>query len=154
VRDSAIVFGHHGAVTGRERGHRFRSHTADVILEAWGPDFPACCEEAVAALVSTFVATRHAAVIGEHRAHLRPGTPESQLVGVLEELIFTLDTAEHVPVGAEVRPHADGSLDVVLGLADRAAVEGTGAVPKGVSRSGLSIESRPGRVRCRFLVDL
>jgi SHS2 domain-containing protein len=125
-----------------------------VILEAWGPDFPSCCEEAVAALVDTFVAVRQDGVVGEHRAHVPAGTPESQLEDVLEEVIFTLDTAEHVPVSAEVRSQTDGSLDVALALADRATVQGTGAVPKAVSRSGLRIERSAGQVRCRFLVDL
>jgi SHS2 domain-containing protein len=35
------------------RGHRSLPHTADVIIDAWGPDQAACYEEAVAALVET-----------------------------------------------------------------------------------------------------
>jgi protein archease len=142
-------------VTAAERGHREWSHTADVILEAWGPDLVSCCEEACAALVATFAAIDDAVpVVSEHSVHLSAGSPESLLLAVLEEVIFVLDTADAVPIGATVRPAPDGGLDVVLSMAERAAVEGTGAVPKAVSRSALRVDEAPGRVRCRFLVDV
>jgi SHS2 domain-containing protein len=136
------------------RGHRVVSHTADVILEAWGPDLAVCCEEAVAALAATYVETAGAGVVGRRRVHLAPAPEESLLLAVLEELIFTLDTAEAVPVRAEVGRAADGGLDVVLVLVERNRVTGTGAVPKAVSRSELVVESGPGRTSCRFLVDV
>jgi SHS2 domain-containing protein len=125
-----------------------------VILEAWGPDLAMCCEEAIAALVATFVGAVARGPVRELHVHLAPAAAEALLVGVLEELIFTLDTAEDVPVGARVRPAGDGGLDLVVELAGRGRVEGTGAVPKAVSRSGLRVDVRPGRVSCRFLVDL
>lgn len=125
-----------------------------MILEAWASDLASCCEEAVAALVATFATAAPAAAVGEHHLHLAPATPESLLIDVLEEVIFVLDTADDVPVSATVRPAADGGLDVVLTMADRATVEGTGAVPKAVSRSGFQIGEQQGKVHCRFLVDL
>jgi SHS2 domain-containing protein len=141
-------------VVGSGRGHRVVAHTADVILEAWGPDLAVCCEEAVTALAATYVETAGTVVAGRRRVHLSAAPEESLLLAVLEELIFTLDTAEEVPVRAEVSSTADGGLDVVLVLADPDRVIGTGAVPKAVSRSELAVESRPGSTRCRFLVDV
>jgi SHS2 domain-containing protein len=139
-------------VDGR-RGHRALPHTADVILEAWGPDLPACCEEAVGALAATYVAPG-APAAREHRLHLPPGPDESLLLDLIDEVIFVLDAADAVPVRARVARAADGGLDVRLALAARPAVTPAGAVPKAVSRSELRVDAAPGAVRCRFLVDV
>lgn len=136
------------------RGHRALPHTADVILEAWGPDLASCLEEAVAALADVFVDARTVEPVERRRVHLRPAPPESLLLEVLEEVIFTLDTAAAVPVQAEVRAAGDGGLDVVLVLVDPATVVPTGGVPKAVSRSELAVHAGGGSVRCRFLVDV
>jgi SHS2 domain-containing protein len=130
------------------------SHTADVMLEAWGPDLAACCEEAVDALAAVYLDATDGAVIEHRPLHLPPAAGEVLLVGLLDEVIFTLDTAAGVPVGAAVAGAVDGGLDVVLALAARDEVQATGAVPKGVSRSELVLDEQPGRVSCRFLVDV
>ena len=137
-----------------ERGHRTVAHTADVILEAWGPDFASCCEEAVAALAGVYVDARQSEAVECRRVHLGPGRREFMLLDLLEEVIFALDTAEGVPVSVLVDAAGDGGLDIVLLLADRAAVRATGAVPKAVSHSELSVNPQVDGVRCRFLVDV
>jgi SHS2 domain-containing protein len=124
-----------------------------VILEAWGPDLPACCEEAVAALASVYLDTGGDEV-DRRSLRLAPAADEDVLVDVLDEVIFTLDTADGVPVGAEIRAVDDGGLEVDLILADPATVAPTGAVPKAVSLSELSVRAERGCVRCRFLVDV
>lgn len=86
--------------------------------------------------------------------HLGAGSEESLLLEVLEEVITTLDTADEVPVRAEVRVADDAGLDLVLSLVDRRTVSPTGSVPKAVSRSELVVDSRATGVRCRFLVDV
>lgn len=129
-------------------------HTSDVIVEAWGADLASCCEEAVAALTAGFADARRAAVTEHRSVHLPPGPAESLLIAVLEEVIFTLDTAPDVPVAAVVSPADDGGLDLVLVLADRQGIRSTGAVPKAISRSELDVESGPDGVRCRFLIDV
>ena len=140
--------------TGREHGHRSLAHTADVILEAWGPDLASCCREAAAALVGTYVDKVNGEYVGERFVHVPPAPPEAQVFRVLEELIFTLDTSDDVPVAVDVRGAADGGLVVELKLVRRRSVDATGAVPKALSRSGLLVETGLGRVFCRFLVDL
>jgi SHS2 domain-containing protein len=137
-----------------DRGHQVRPHTADVILEAWGPDLPACCEEAVAALVSVYADGTGSEEIGRRSLHLPRASDEDLLLEVLEEVIFTLDTADGVPVRAAVRAADDGGLDLEVLLVDRATVVATGAVPKAVSRSELAVSRDGGRVRGRFLVDV
>ncbi|HET6951708.1 MAG TPA: archease [Acidimicrobiales bacterium] len=136
------------------RGHRVVPHTADVILEAWGTDLASCCDEAVAALTGLYAAGGPAAEVGRRHVHLPAGTDESLLLAVLDEVIFTLDTAAAVPVRSEARAAPDGGLDLSLILADRDTVRPAGAVPKAVARSELAVVSRPGAVRCRFLVDV
>jgi SHS2 domain-containing protein len=137
------------------RGHHVLDHTADVVLEAWGPDLASCCEEAVAALVSTYTDRVDAPPSAWHRVHLPTATPTGLLLGVLEEVIFILDTAEGVaPVRAEVRAAPDGGLEVALGLVALDSIVGTGAVPKAVSRSGLEVEVGRAGARCHVLVDV
>ena len=129
-------------------------HTADVVLEAWGPDLASCCEEAVAALVSTYVSPVGGPPLNRRALRLPPASVESLLVDLLEEVIFTLDTSDDVPVRAEVHSGRDGGLDVNLLLTAREHVEPTGAVPKGISRSGLVVTTEATGVYCRFLVDV
>jgi SHS2 domain-containing protein len=136
------------------RGHRSLPHTADVILQSWGPDVAACCEEAVAGLVALYVDAPGGAIVETRTRHLRPDAADAMLMELLEEVIFTLDTAQTVPVRAQVREAADGGLDVVLELAARGSVEPTGAVPKAISRSGLRFEVDQRGARCSFLVDV
>lgn len=129
-------------------------HTADVILEAWGPELASCCEEAVAALVDTYVAGGDVTTVAERRVRVECPSAEAALLAVLDEVIFALDVAEGVPVAARIGEAGTGGLSVVVQLADRERLEPTGAVPKAVSRSGLQVDVRRGRVGCRFLVDL
>jgi SHS2 domain-containing protein len=129
-------------------------HTADVVLEAWEPDLSSCCEEAVAALASTYVSRVGGPAVGRRERRLPPASDASLLVDLLEEVIFTLDTSDAVPVRAEVSSALDGGLDVNLLLADRAHLEQTGAVPKAISRSGLVVTTEARGVYCRFLVDV
>lgn len=135
------------------RGHRSRPHTADVILEAWGPDLPTCCEEGVAALVETYLAEEPTKEGTTRQLHLDPAVADRLLLALLDEVIYALDVGPDVPVGAAVRAAEDDGLDVTLRLAPRTAVEGTGAVPKAISRHELQVVRDDG-FRCRFLVDV
>jgi SHS2 domain-containing protein len=136
------------------RGHRVLPHTADVIVEGWGPDVAACVEEAVEGLVETYAEPVGAAVTDQQSVHVPAGPAEEMLVAMLDEVIFALDTADGVPVGARVSIATDGGLDAELVLAEADSVEPGGAVPKAISRSGLLMASGPYGVRCRFLVDV
>lgn len=136
------------------RGHGTLPHTADVILEAWGPDLESCFEEAVAALVGVCVESTAVVAVDRHEVQLDPAPYDELLVALADEVIFLLDTAEAVPVRARVRRRDDGGLDVQVALAERTAITASGAVPKAVSRSELAVTSDTAGVRCRFLVDV
>lgn len=137
-----------------DRGHRAVPHTADVILEAWAPDLAACLEEAVEALVGTYAEADADAPHDPYEVRLPPGPPEQLLVDLLDEVVFALDTADGVPVGAVVRSLDETGLHAVLWLAPRDQVSPTGSVPKAVSHSELAVDEAPDVVSCRFLVDV
>lgn len=136
------------------RGHRSLPHTADVILEAWGPSLAACLEEAAAALADTYVETDRTQVTERVRVRLAANDSEGLLLALLNEMIFRLDTSTAVPVGAEVRESDDGGLDAELLVADGRDIRPAGSAPKAVSHSELRLVQEPGRVWCRVLVDV
>jgi SHS2 domain-containing protein len=129
-------------------------HTADVIIEAWGPDLVACAEEAVAGLVEIFADPRDAVVIGDREVQVPAGRADDMLLAVLDEVVYAIDVADGIPIQATVQASGDGGLRAPLALADPASVEPAGTVPKAVSRSGFEVTQSPGRVLCRFLIDV
>jgi SHS2 domain-containing protein len=139
---------------GPRRGHRTLPHTADVIIEAWGPDFPSCCEEAVSALLGLCIGGPSATVNDRHGFIVTGGQADTMLLELLDEVLFVLDTEPAVPVRASVRSGPGGGLEVELALAERDTIEPVGAVPKAVSWSGLAVNDVEGGVRCSFLVDV
>lgn len=128
-------------------------HTADVIVEAWGPDDLACAREAAQALIEICVSGQPDPEAGLWVAEL--DGPQRDLVrSVLEEVVFALDTSALVPVSAQVERSGDRDVTLRLGLAHRASVRLTGAAPKAI----VMLEPEPvasnGLSRCRFLVDV
>ena len=129
-------------------------HAADVILEAWGATRAACLEEAVLALVESFVDSSRAAAADHVPILLDARSDEDALIALLEDVLLLLDARGAVPVAAILDERADGRVVGRLDVAAADEVEVTGAVPKGVSRSGLVFEHENGRWRCRVLVDV
>ena len=136
------------------RGHRAVPHTSDVILEAWGPDLAACYEEAVAALLGTFLDVDRARVVDGRTVDADVTAAEAGLLALLDEVLFVLDTSDLVPVAAHVEASVPGVVRARLDCADRESVEATGAAPKAIARSELRIDLEPAQVRCTFLVDV
>ncbi|MDH3307142.1 MAG: archease [Acidimicrobiia bacterium] len=142
------------SANGPDRGHRARPHTADVILEAWGPDLAVCCEEAATALLAVCLDPAVGGRVGRRRSHVMAGTAESLLLAVLDEVIFVLDTSIAVPVRVEVQRASDNGLDVHLEMAPRDSVAVTGPAPKAIAVGSLSIYDDESGARCSFLVDV
>lgn len=135
------------------RGHRTLPHTADVIIDAWAPDFGACCEEAVLALLDLCIDSS-GAQHSDRRAFATDGTDaDAMLLDVLNEVIFVLDTVADVPIGVTV-VRRDGGLDVELLLAPRSSIEWIGSPPKGVARAELAVHETDSGARCTCLVDV
>jgi SHS2 domain-containing protein len=142
------------STTSVQRGHRIRAHTADEILEAWGPTREACLEEAVVALVDS-VANVEQVSGWRHREVLLSGTDEEILVALLEEVIYHLEVDGAVPALALVHPHGESVL-AHLWLIDLDPAATCGAAPKGVSYSQqLNFRQQaPDRWWCTATVDV
>lgn len=137
-------------------GHRVVPHTADLIVEAWAPSKGECLEQAVLALVESFAELR--GVDGDVVTvpfAIEARSDDEQVVALLEEVIYLLDTRGVVPVGIQLTVDDEGmagSFDTV----PAEAVELVGAVPKGVSRHALELgrADAEGGWRCRALIDV
>ncbi|MEU5790020.1 archease [Micromonospora purpureochromogenes] len=140
-------------IGGMDRGHRAVPHTADVRIEAWAPDREGCLAEAVAALVQTFVDTTGAHPDGETTVELPADRDEDLLVGILDEVIFRLETEGTVPLATEAQPSA-GGLRVCWHTVGTDAVELVGAVPKAVSLHELRFAGTDSGWRCAVTVDV
>ncbi|MEU9507873.1 archease [Micromonospora sp. NPDC048170] len=136
------------------RGHRRLPHTADVRIEAWAPTREECVAEAVAALVGTFVDPAGAAP-GPLREFRAPtGDDADLLVGVLDEVIFRMETEGELPLHTDVADDGAGGLVVCWRTADTDAVELVGAVPKAVSLHELRFGPDGGGWCCAVTLDV
>jgi SHS2 domain-containing protein len=136
-----------------DRGHAVRAHTADALIEAWGPTAAACYEEAVAAFVDVFAETDAAAQTATRTFDVGPGRPEDLLVLLLEEVLLDADARGHLPTITEV----DVRGDHLVGTFTTVPIEEVdiiGSVPKGVSYSDLEFRPAATGWHCRATVDV
>lgn len=138
-----------------ERGYRSVPHTADLRIEAWAPTREECIAEAVRGLVASFADTGGVPGGQASSRHLPPGSDADLLAAAIDEVIYTLDADGKIPAALRAAPAADGGIDLTFDLADAAAVEIIGAVPKAASLSGLTCAATPdGRWACAVTVDV
>jgi len=139
--------------TRRNRGFTTRAHTADTILEAWGPSREACLEEAARGFVASFADADRATPTSRVEVPLR-GDSTELLHGLLEEIIYQLDTEDVVPAQVSVGPADDGVV-AVLRLVPAASAEQVSAAPKAIAYSDLTCESEDtGEWRCQVTIDV
>lgn len=137
-----MCWGESGATRGRGRGgsgHRAVPHTADVRVEAWGPNREQCMAEAVLAMVETFADVAGVRPRAVRQARITGTGDDDLLAALLDEVVFRLDVDGEVPVDVEAEAIDGDELDVRLAMAPLAEVEITGAAPKAVSWSGLRV---------------
>lgn len=113
-----------------------------------------CLEEAVQALVEAFAAERDVPATVPVPVHVDGDGDLDLLVRVLEEVVYVIDVVGRVPVGVCLEDAEDGGVSGFFETVPLEDVEVIGAVPKGVSRSGLAFEQEAGRWRCQALVDV
>jgi SHS2 domain-containing protein len=135
-----------------DRGHRTVEHTADEILEAWGPTRAICLEEAATGLVELFARPRAEAATRTCTITL-DGTGTAPLLALLDEIIYLLDAHDRLPAATSVADLTD-HLRVSLELVDVADARATGPAPKGVSRSQAELRHEAGRWTARALIDI
>lgn len=133
-------------------GHRLVPHTADLRIEAWASTAERCVAEATHAMVRSFADLPPAPPTAWREFVVPAADDEMQLVAVLDEVIYRLDTDDEIPQHVDVR--RDGKdLRVVMGMTDIAHVTIVGAVPKAVSLHGLRFAQHEGCWRCNVTVD-
>lgn len=140
----------------RSSGHRTHPHTADTILEAWGPDLASCLTEVGRGLVEGFARVPAAATASTDWQSIvvTAPDPERLVAAWLNELLFTVDVAGVVPARIEVisaEPKACTARYVPVAVEEATQV---GAVPKSVSLSGLTVSADPDGYHCQVLIDV
>jgi SHS2 domain-containing protein len=136
-----------------DRGHAVGPHTADVVIEAWGPTAAACLEEAVAAFVSIFADVEGTRAGSTEAFGIGPGRPEDLLVLLLEEVLFVAEARGFVPTSSRVDVR-DDHLRAMFTTVPIDDVEVVGSIPKGISYSGLEFGASDGGWSCRATVDV
>ncbi len=136
-----------------ERGHRSAPHTADCVIEAWGPDRLSCLAEAMRALVEVFAEPKEGASRRSVPVWVEPGEDVDVLVALLEEVIYVTDVIG-VPVGFHLAAAEGGAVCGSMEVADASEVEQVGPVPKAISYHGIEFSVHDGTWRCRALVDV
>jgi SHS2 domain-containing protein len=139
---------------GTEAGHRVLPHTADVIVEAWAASRSGCLEELVRGVVGTFADTSGAAATREVPLEIDAALDEDVVVNLVDDVVYLLDADGLVVVDVELEEDDDGAFRGAFHVAPAHAVTQTGAVPKGVSRSGLRFVHEGTLWRSQVLVDV
>jgi SHS2 domain-containing protein len=136
-------------------GHRLVPHTADRIIEAWGPDLTSCLVEALTALVESFAkAVETTSTRRPLPLAAPPGRAEDTLIALVEQVIYAIDVFAAVPVGFRLEESGEGALTGSMDVVPVEAVALLGAPPKAVTYHGLSVAPTETGWRCRMLVDV
>ncbi len=143
-------------MSGRRRGaagHRTLPHTADLIVEAWGPTREACLAQAVRGLVAAFADVTGAVSTGSVAVAVAGADDEQLLVRLLEEVVYAVEVGGVVPVDVRLEERA-GGLAGTLQVAPLEAVQVVGAIPKAVTWHGLRVGRHAAGWWCRVTVDV
>lgn len=134
-------------------GHRTVPHTADLRIEAWAPTREQCIAEAVQAMVRAFTDPTPTVPAVRREFIVPAATAQDQLVTVLDELIYRMDTDNEVPRAVEVR-RKGSDLRVLLAMADISQMTVIGAAPKAVSHHRLFFGRGDTGWRCTVTLDV
>jgi SHS2 domain-containing protein len=135
-------------------GHRLVPHTADLRIEAWAPTPEQCVAEAVRAMVRSFTDDVSSEEPNVGREFVVPAADaETELVSVLDEVIYRMDADNEIPQAVDVRREGR-DLRVVLTMGDVTHVTVVGAVPKAVSLHQLRFAQDDENWRCTVTIDV
>lgn len=134
-------------------GHRTVPHTADLRIEAWAPTRDGCIRQAVLGTVVSFldISTAHPNHTCVRR--LTADRDDDLLAGVLDEVIYLLDTTGEAPVDLDMNG-TNGDVDVAFAMTDASTLPQVGAVPKAVSLNDLRLSRGQRGWRCSVTLDV
>ena len=128
-------------------------HTADLRIEAWAPTRDGCIRQAVLGTIASFLDTSTAHPRHNRVRRLTEDRDDDLLVGVLDEVIYLLDTEGEAPVDLDMK-RTDSGLDVTFAMADASTLPQLGAVPKAVSLNELHFSQDREGWRCAVTLDV
>jgi SHS2 domain-containing protein len=135
-------------------GHRLVEHIGDCVIEAWAKDPASCIAEAVLALVESFAFVSDPPTTTVRPVATSARGAEDALVSLLEEVIFSLDVRDEVPVRVHLVEAETGGFVGDLEVVSTDAVRLIGPVPKAVSYHELEMHHDEQGWWCHVLVDL
>ena len=135
-------------------GHRLSPHTADWMVEAWGPDRLSCLVEALKALVEVFAEPGEGAASFVEALSVDAAPDAEVLVALFEEVIYLADVLAVVPVKFDLAETEGGGVAGRIEVVPATATEPVGPVPKAVSYHDLQVVQEGGAWRCRAVVDV
>ncbi|HET6965977.1 MAG TPA: archease [Acidimicrobiales bacterium] len=130
------------------------AHTADCIIEGWGPDRAACAMEALSGLIEAFASVPEAPSTRVLPLAASAPSPEDQLVSLLEDVIYTVEVLSVVPIRFHLAETDDGGLAGDMEVVPLDAVTPTGPAPKAVSYHDLAVQQTGQGWRCHVLIDV
>ncbi|RLG78118.1 MAG: archease [Thermoprotei archaeon] len=142
-----------------ERGFRYREHTADVIIEAWGPTLEAAFEEAAKAMFTLITDIEKVEPREEFSIEVKGFDLENLLYQWLEELLYYHDSQNLVFSKFQVMEISRVGEDYLL----KAKVYGEkfdrkkhipGTVVKAVTYAEMRVENRNGKWFVSAVLDI
>lgn len=135
-------------------GFRLLPHTADVAIATWGPSLDIAFAETVRALVAVTFDLRRVRATDERTVRVTGVAPVRLLVGLLDEVLYLLDTEGFLPARAFVVASPEG-LDARLGgeSFDPSRHERIGPLVKAITYHQIHVEPGP-PVRVRLILDI
>lgn len=138
-------------------GHRLAPHTADCVIEAWGPDRASCFTQALTALVEEFAGLPSGDLPPSEVLPLAAGrlAPEDALVSLVEDVLYAVDALAVVPIRFHLAETGHLGVAGEMEVVPVGEVEPRGPVPKAISYHGLTVErGEGGGWHCRAVIDV
>jgi SHS2 domain-containing protein len=129
-------------------------HTADLIIEAWGPARNVCIEQVVLGLVGSFIDVRSAVASGSLITDIPAMDDVESLISILEEVIYVVDTKGMVPVAVSLREGSAGGVRAVFDVIPLEQVKSIGPAPKGIARHAVRFGEDDSGWSCHLVVDV
>ena len=128
---------------------------ADVGVHAWGPTLPACFRQCALGVFDLIVPLAAVVPVERREAAAQGDSPEALLVNWVNELLY-LHEVEGFAVRDVEPPRIDGLRlhGVVSGEPLDPARHPRGALVKAATFHGLAVETGPGRVSVRLVLDI
>lgn len=136
------------------RGFRQLSHTADVKIEAWGPDFSSALVECVRGFTSLVTDVNAVATIEKRAVSLTAKSREALLYDLIDQLVYLKDTETFLASSAEFSVAHKETWTLTGTLIGACLVGETLSDVKAMTYHDMKIDEKDGKVMVTYVVDL